>query len=254
MTKPQSAQMTQPNGLIIPPLRYSMVEENLYRGGYPTTKNFAFMKKLKLKVMLSLTPSPPEEALVSFCERENIVNMHIQMPKFVEKEAVVQVAPETMAHILRLLTNPDNFPLYLHCLDGCHNTGLVMMCYRKTQHWVLSAVFSEFQSFTRDWQIFASESEFVENFDLKLLRPFQVRPGYHKCLSQSYSSRRGEEEDSDGDPAKKRDGPWSGWSTNKMPTGKESERTPSVKIFREELYFMRSELRTLAVQRPNPNT
>ena len=61
------------SGLLIPPFRYAIVEEGLYRGAYPTHRNFRFMKRLRLRVVLSFIPKDPHPSLVQFCEENDIV-------------------------------------------------------------------------------------------------------------------------------------------------------------------------------------
>ena len=41
---------------LVPPFRFSVVEVGVYRGAYPTLKNFAFLKILGLKTVISLCP------------------------------------------------------------------------------------------------------------------------------------------------------------------------------------------------------
>ena len=47
-----------------PPINFSLVESGVYRSGYPTPRNFVFLRdKLKLKTVLSLSPPEPDNAL-----------------------------------------------------------------------------------------------------------------------------------------------------------------------------------------------
>ena len=42
--------------LLLPPENFSMVESGVYRSAFPRTKNFSFLKSLKLKTVIPLVP------------------------------------------------------------------------------------------------------------------------------------------------------------------------------------------------------
>jgi len=159
---------------IITPFRFAIVEEGLYRGAYPTTKNFTFLKRLKLRTIVSLIPEPPNKELLQFCEKQKIINKHFPVPKFKEEDSKVRVQPSSVAQILQVIINTKNLPLFIHCLDGAHNSGVLIMSLRKLQNWNLLVIFSEFTRFTRDSEIHSNESEFVEMFKREILIPTTI--------------------------------------------------------------------------------
>ena len=57
---------------LVPPLRFAMVEEGIYRGAYPSLINLRFLARLRLKTVISLLPEPPSADLVRWCEEEGI--------------------------------------------------------------------------------------------------------------------------------------------------------------------------------------
>jgi len=146
---------------LIPPFRYAVVEESLFRGSYPTEKNCRFLRRLKLKTMISLTPKKPSKVIIGFCEEQDIALKHLSVPKFKDD---VTVSSSQVVQILQMIIDPANLPLYIHCLDGANVTGIVIMCLRKLQNWNLSVIFTEFSRFTRANYISSVESEFVETF------------------------------------------------------------------------------------------
>jgi len=159
--------------MVITPFRFSIVEQGLFRGAHPTPKNFRFLKRLQLKTIVSLTPSPNEE-LQKFCQNQKITMKHFQVPKFKEEESAISLEPAIVAQVLQELISLKNLPLFMHCLDGAHNTGLVIMCLRKLENWTLSVIFNEFTRFTRDSQVHSNESEFVENFKTQIMIPTSI--------------------------------------------------------------------------------
>ena len=57
---------------LIPPFRFSAVEEGLYRGAHPTLKNFRFLRRLRLKTIISVTPELPTSDVKEFCNDEKV--------------------------------------------------------------------------------------------------------------------------------------------------------------------------------------
>jgi tyrosine-protein phosphatase OCA6 len=76
----------------------------------------------------------------------------------------VTLSNTKVIQVLQIIIRPENLPVYLHCLDGTHVTGLVVMCFRKLQSWNLSTSTAEFCQFEKDAEISREESQFVEAF------------------------------------------------------------------------------------------
>lgn len=145
------------------PLRYGTVEINLYRGAYPTLRTFRFLKRLKLKYIISLTPEPPTADVLEFCSSFGIESIHIQVVSTLiaslqvltwnkglktqplkfstadnfgksckcKHELILLLATQYSAtqRILEL----KNAATYIHCLDGKRITGLLVLLLRRLQ-------------------------------------------------------------------------------------------------------------------------
>jgi tyrosine-protein phosphatase OCA6 len=146
---------------IVPPFRFSTVEDGIYRGAYPTLKNFRFLKRLRLKMMISMVPEELTKDLDEFCTLEHIENVHFSVEKFTSD---VTVNSAMMKSIIEILINTDHHPLYVHCLDGSHVTGLVVMCLRKLQFWKNSCTIAEFCRYMQDSSIEKEETSFFKEF------------------------------------------------------------------------------------------
>ena len=133
---------------LVPPLRYCLVEEGLYRGAYPSMINLRFLTRLGLRSMVSLLPEPPAPHLIAWCEEHGIRN-HFECVKPFSKDEVT-LTHERAASLLQLLVLPERQPVYVHCLDGVGVTGLLIMCLRKVLHWAPPSIFAEFSRFARD--------------------------------------------------------------------------------------------------------
>ncbi|TMW68700.1 hypothetical protein Poli38472_006168 [Pythium oligandrum] len=164
--------MTTSVPALIPPFRFSSVQHQLYRGSYPTLKNFRFLRRLQLKTIVSVIPEPPTADLVEFCQQEKITNYHFCAEKFTSDN--VTVSPSMVAQILQLMIKQENLPLYIHCLDGANVAGIIIMVLRKLQNWTKVATVSEFCRFTRDHGIEKDESEYLSSFSEEIVVPADV--------------------------------------------------------------------------------
>ncbi|CAO3622875.1 unnamed protein product [Cunninghamella blakesleeana] len=98
---------------LIPPFRYSIVEETLFRGGYPKPRNYQFMRRLQLKTVLSLIPDKPTPELEEFCRHENIHMLRLQVDCMKEDNVPLTYNKTLLA--LQIIINPENHPIYIHC-------------------------------------------------------------------------------------------------------------------------------------------
>ncbi|KAI8805752.1 protein-tyrosine phosphatase, partial [Cladochytrium replicatum] len=150
------------------PSRFGSVESDLYRGSYPKPRNFPFLGLLRLRTILSLTPQPPNMDLITFCRENSITSTHVRVDK--PKEGV-PMSFSRVAHILQILVDINNHPLYVHCNDGTIVTGVVILCLRKLQLWTSASSVSEYRRYMREESIGESEMVFLEKFQGEIELP-----------------------------------------------------------------------------------
>ena len=160
---------------LIPPFRFNIVELFVYRGSYPTLKNFRFLKHLKLQTLISVTPESTSADVLEFCKEEEITHYHFFAEKYSSDN--VTVSPAIATQIVQILIEPSHFPIYIHCLDGSNVTGIVIMILRKLQNWTKVATISEFCRFTRDHSIEKNESEYLAAVSEEIVIPSKI-PGW----------------------------------------------------------------------------
>ncbi len=141
----------------------------MYRGAYPTLPNFRFLRRMKLKTIISVIPEKPTSDLSDFCVHEGITHHTYHAEKYSSDS--VTIAPATIAAILQLILNKDNLPIYMHCLDGANVIGIVVMVLRKLQNWTKLATLQEFCRFTRDNCVEKNESEYLSTFAAEITLP-----------------------------------------------------------------------------------
>ena len=129
-----------------PPTNFSVVESGLYRSSYPTMKSFGFLKKLKLKSILTLVVEEYPEKNLEFIKKNGIELIQIGLRP--NKEPFVEVQKDKIILALQKILDVRNHPMLIHCNSGKHRTGTVIGCVRKIQKWCLSSIFAEYIRFS----------------------------------------------------------------------------------------------------------
>lgn len=152
---------------LVPPLRFNIVQEKLYRGAYPREINFEFLKNLRLKTIISLTPLPitaeTDPKLYEFAINNNIDLIHVECAQSGKgKKRGVPMGYTTIVSVMKYIIHNEYTPVYIHCLNGGQVTSLVVACLRKLQFWSSISIFNEFINFTTN--ITVNDRSFVEGF------------------------------------------------------------------------------------------
>ncbi|KAG0261967.1 hypothetical protein DFQ27_002683 [Actinomortierella ambigua] len=108
---------------LIPPFRFGTVELEVYRGAYPKQRNLRFLKRLKLRTVLSLIPDAMDDDFLQFCEEQGIRWIHLPVDKVKDN---VPLTYSRTVEAIQVIINPDNMPIYIHCLDGAYLRGGVI--------------------------------------------------------------------------------------------------------------------------------
>ncbi|KAA8524759.1 hypothetical protein F0562_011182 [Nyssa sinensis] len=149
--------------LYIPPLNFAMVDNGIFRSGFPDTANFAFIQSLGLRSIICLCPEPYPEATAEFLKSNDIKIFQFGIEGC--KEPFVNIPEDTIRDALKVVLDVRNHPLLIHCKRGKHRTGCVVGCLRKLQKWCLSSVFDEYQRFAAA-KARVSDQRFMELFDV----------------------------------------------------------------------------------------
>ena len=157
---------------LVTPLQFNTVQVNLYRGSYPRAINLPFLKTLRLKCILSLTPEPLDEVVSNFCRENNIRMKHIECHEKAPKDGATKVKRkkkrvpidyDIVNECIRFLIDKDNYPLYLHCKNGELISSLVIACLRKFTHWSTVSILNEFLIYNSSINVY--ERGFIEDFE-----------------------------------------------------------------------------------------
>ncbi|BAM82990.1 hypothetical protein, conserved [Cyanidioschyzon merolae strain 10D] len=152
------------DGVLIPPLNFSMAAPGIYRSGYPNSMNHAFMKKLQLKTILYLCPEDYSEANTAWCRAHNV--QIVQCGILPNKEPFQFIPEDVVADALRVLLDCRNHPILMHCNSGKHRSGVVIGTLRKMQGWSLTSIFDEYRRFAGS-KVRILDQQFIELFRIE---------------------------------------------------------------------------------------
>ena len=176
-----------PKPLYVPPLNFSLVEDGIYRSGFPMPINYPFLEQLGIKTIIYLgdlgekkkdeklkkkNKKNKEEGDKKPKEKEKkdkhgtaeimdnykkwIETTDIKFHDLFIKSALEPFtleedrtqALETIKTALQLIVNKQNFPILIHSNKGKHRIGVLVGLMRKLlQGWCLSGIFEEYEKF-----------------------------------------------------------------------------------------------------------
>ncbi|KAJ8568547.1 hypothetical protein K7X08_028080 [Anisodus acutangulus] len=151
----------------IPPLNFAMVDNGIFRSGFPDVYNFSFLLTLGLRSIIYLCPEPYPEANMEFLKENDIRLFQFGIKNC--KEPFVNIPEEKIREALGVLIDVRNHPVLIHCKRGKHRTGCLVGCLRKLQKWCLTSVFDEYQRFAAA-KARVSDQRFMELFDASILK------------------------------------------------------------------------------------
>ncbi|CAF2372078.1 BnaAnng12750D [Brassica napus] len=154
-------------GVLAAPSNFSMVEDGIYRSGFPKPENFGFLTTLSLRSIIYLCPEPYPEENLKFLEANNIKLFQFGIEG--KTDPPTPMPEDTVLDALRVLVDVRNHPILIHCKAGKHRTGCLVGCLRKVQSWCLSSVLEEYQKNAGvKWR--QRDLNFIEAFDTASLR------------------------------------------------------------------------------------
>jgi len=150
---------TQP---LTPPENFAPVINTIYRSSFPQPNNFTFLKTLNLKSVLCLIPEDYPKLQLEFLKRENIKLFQLGMSG--NKEPFVKISGELITEAAKIVLNPENQPILIHCNRGKHRTGCLVGVIRRLQNWSLTLIFDEYRKFAAPKER-PMDQQFIELYD-----------------------------------------------------------------------------------------
>jgi len=120
---------------------FGRVNTNYFRGAQPEGRDYADLAAIGIKTVIDLTQDgDPGES--SFVQREGMKFYRIPMTTHETPSA------EKLSQFLKLVNDPANQPVYVHCQGGRHRTGVMTAVYRMTNdRWTADRAFAEMKQY-----------------------------------------------------------------------------------------------------------
>lgn len=145
-----------------PVVNFAQVAPGIYRSSFPAAGNFEHLQSLGLKSILTLVPEEYPLENVRFMNENGI--RHFQVPIPAHKDASVIIPLQSIAEALKILLDPSQHPVLIHCNKGKHRTGCVIACYRKIHSWTTGAILTEYRKYAGN-KFRALDEKFIGAFD-----------------------------------------------------------------------------------------
>ena len=132
--------ITSAQKAVIPPKpikNFGKVNDNYFRGSQPTQPQMAALKAMGVKTVIDLRRDyVPQEREWASGLGLNYFNLPLLPGRAATKEQT--------EYFLRLVNDPANAPVYVHCRGGRHRTGAMTAAYRITHDgWTAQQAFDE---------------------------------------------------------------------------------------------------------------
>ena len=146
--------ITSAQKVVTPPgiKNFGKVNDTYYRGSQPNQSQVAALKAMGVKTIIDLRRDfIPEERQWAVEQGMNYFNIPLQASKGATKEQT--------EYFLRLVNDPANGPVFVHCKGGRHRTGAMTAVYRITHDgWTAEQAFEEMKKYDFNDSIFGGPS------------------------------------------------------------------------------------------------
>ena len=120
---------------------FGHVNDNYYRGAQPAGRDYADLAALGIKTVVDLT----EDGDVN---EPGIVQSRGMKFFRIPMTTHAQPAPQAVAQFLKLVNDPANQPVYVHCQGGRHRTGIMTAVYWMVEDgWTADQAYGEMQHY-----------------------------------------------------------------------------------------------------------
>jgi len=136
-SSPQSS--TSPQSISIE--NFGKVNDNYYRGSQPDATQFQDLKRLGVKTVIDLR----EDKIAAASEWAKAAGLnYINIPLTTKRAAT----EDQSSYFLKLVNDPANWPIYVHCKGGRHRTGEMTALYRITRDgWTAVQAYEEMKKY-----------------------------------------------------------------------------------------------------------
>jgi protein tyrosine/serine phosphatase len=151
---------------------FAEVSPHLYRGAQPTAPGYAELKKRGIKTVIDLRDQHGDDHMdPSFVRDAALLKPSAPWCYCHIRETAFHAAEEKTAHVLKVMTGPENWPVYVHCWHGSDRTGTSVAAYRMVvQGWTNAQAIEELHRFGFHTAICGDLLKYLEAFDAARMR------------------------------------------------------------------------------------
>ena len=140
---------------------FAKVSDVLYRGAQPTAEGFAQLKKMGVKTIVNLRSFSSDRSELKGTDLQYV---HIYCKAWHPED-------EDVIKFLKVIKDPKNHPVFVHCLHGADRTGMMVASYRiMEQGWPVDEAAKETHNFGFH-KVFGDIQKYLKNFDLQKMTP-----------------------------------------------------------------------------------
>ncbi len=138
------------------------VSDTLYRGEQPTAEGFKELQKLGIKTVVNLRSLHSDRDEL---EGASLTYEHIRMEAWDPEQDEIEA-------FLKIVTNPNKQPVFVHCQHGADRTGTMVAIYRVViEGWDTEKAIDEMRNGPFGFhEIFSGLPKFIEKLDTETLR------------------------------------------------------------------------------------
>lgn len=122
---------------------FGQIDEGYYRGAQPKSHDYADLAALGIRTVIDLTGDRETDAAEPWMVRRAGMKS-FRIPMSTQQTP----RPEDVDLFLRLVNDPANRPVFVHCVGGRHRTGAMTAVYRMTEDgWTADRAYEEMKQF-----------------------------------------------------------------------------------------------------------
>ena len=152
-----AAGQQEPHEKLLP--NFHQVNEQLYRGAQPLKDGMQRLAALGIKTVINLrrsnegTRREETEARAAGLRYFNVPMRDLSRP-----------TDEQVEHVLTIIKDPQNWPVFVHCNHGRDRTGLIVACYRISHDgWTSARAKAEAKHYGMSWVQFGMK-DYISDF------------------------------------------------------------------------------------------
>lgn len=121
---------------------FGEVSPTYFRGSQPEGRDYADLAKLGVKTLINLTSDDADATEEAMAKQAGMSYLQIPMT------TRIAPTPAEIATFLKVVSDPQNQPVYVHCVGGRHRTGVMTAIYRMTvDKWTADQAFNEMKQY-----------------------------------------------------------------------------------------------------------